>query len=63
MTIIAGQPRVWINNNAIGSLSKSETLNPFSPVEFGTAVATGTGIRTEVSNMDSDADGILPYAT
>ncbi len=59
MTIVAGGSRVWINNNAIGSLSKSETLNPFSPVEFGTEVSGG--IRTEVSGLD--ADGLLPYAT
>ncbi len=63
MTIVPGGSRVWINNNAIGSLSKSETLNPFSPVEFGTDVATGTGIRNEVFNFGADADSLLPYAT
>ncbi len=59
MTITPGSSKIWINNNAIGSISKSETQNPFSPVEFGTEVSGG--IRTEVSGLD--ADGLLPYAT
>ena len=61
MSIIPGTSVILVETNAIGSVSQSETLNPFTPVEFGRTVASGTGIR-QVKVKTDDADGKLPYA-
>lgn len=57
MSLKPGSNVVFVEVNAIGSLSQSETMNPPTPVEYGRAVTPVDKAKTD------DADGKLPYAT
>lgn len=56
MSIIPGTAVIKNELNAIGSIERSDTFNPPTPVEYGRAVSPNAKIKTD------DADGRLPYA-
>ncbi|AGK86636.1 hypothetical protein S-CBP4_0029 [Synechococcus phage S-CBP4] len=47
MSIVPGTSVILVENNAIGSLTNSQTQNPPTPVEYGRTVASGQGIRLD----------------